>query len=59
MEEITVEGLPEDERALRDTRVRVDQLLAEGWSIIGREPLILQRGPAKMEVRKNGIIVRA
>lgn len=57
MEEIEVAGLPEDERKLNDTRARVDQLLAEGWSIVGRDPLTLQRGRTKLCVRSNGIIV--
>lgn len=39
------------------TRERVEELLDQGWSIVGREPLLLQRGQAKLEVRSNGIIV--
>ena len=56
-EEIVVEGI--EERSLHNTRSRVDQLLTEGWDIVSRAPLILKRGSAKVEVRKNGIIISA
>lgn len=56
MEEIELQAGP-DERTLNATRDRVEQLLANGWSIVGREPLTLQRGSAKLVVRSNGIIV--
>lgn len=39
------------------TRARVEELLAQGWSIAGREPLRLARGRAALEVRANGVIV--
>ena len=39
------------------TRAGVEELLAQGWSIAGREPLWLARGRAAVEVRGNGIIV--
>lgn len=57
MEEINAQAI--EERELHATRERVDQLLAEGWSIVGRDPLIMQRGSRKLEVRRNGIIVQA
>lgn len=57
IEEVELQAICQ--RKHHSTRARVDQLVAEGWEIIGREPLILQRGRAKLEVRKNGIIVSA
>lgn len=55
MEEITAQAV--EERTKHDTRARVEQLLTEGWSIVGRDPLVLQRGRQRLEVRRNGIIV--
>lgn len=46
-----------EERKYPATRARVDQLIKEGWSIVGRFPLLLARGSSKLEVRSNGIIV--
>lgn len=46
-------------RKYHATRARVDQLVSEGWSIVGRAPLLLERGPRRLEVRSNGIIVAA
>lgn len=45
------------ERKHTATRSRVEELLRDGWSIVGRFPLLLARGSAKLEVRSNGIIV--
>ena len=44
-------------RKLTHTRIRIDQLLTEGWSIVGRDPVLLQRCCQKLEVRSNGIII--
>lgn len=46
-----------EERKLLATRDRINELIQEGWSIVGRMPLLLARGSAKLEVRSNGIIV--
>lgn len=56
-EEIKMEAICE--RTLSNTRSRVEQLLSEGWEIISRNPTILKRGGARLEVRRNGIIVSA
>ncbi len=58
MDAIEGESFPMEERKHHATRARVEQLISEGWSIIGREPLLLARGSAKLEVRSNGIIVQ-
>jgi hypothetical protein len=44
------------ERKLTATRNRVDELLAEGWSISGREPLSLSRAHGTATVMPSGII---
>ena len=58
MDAIEGESFPMEERKHHATRARVDQLISEGWSIIGRAPLTLARGSARLEVRSNGIIVQ-
>ena len=45
-----------DSRQLADMRARVDQLLIEGWSIAGREPLRLQRGRSVKVARGRALI---
>lgn len=55
VEDVTIE--PVCERKLHNTRARVDELIAEGWTIVARNPVILQRGTRKLEIRPNGILV--
>lgn len=45
-----------DRRQYHAVRVRVDELLAQGWSIIGREPTVLQRARSTLQIRKGMII---
>lgn len=45
------------QRKHHSTRERVEELLKEGWSIVGRDPVILQRGRAKLQVKSNGLII--
>lgn len=45
-----------DTRKLNDLRARINELVANGWSIVGRDPVLLQRGRAKLEVR-NGMLI--
>lgn len=44
------------QRQHHHTRTRIDELLAEGWQISGREPLRLTRANGVAEVRPNGLI---
>ena len=50
---------PVDERKYHATRQRVSELESLGWSITGRDPLILERASNRLEVRPNGIIIEA
>ena len=45
-----------DRRQYHATRIRVGELLAQGWSIVGREPTILQRARTTLQIRKGMII---
>ena len=46
-----------EERKFHYTRAKVDELLATGWSLIGRDPVMLQFGESRMVVRPNGCLV--
>lgn len=50
---------PVDERKYHATRDRVNELESLGWSITGRDPLVLERAGNRLEVRPNGIIIEA
>ncbi len=39
-----------------DTRARVDALIKEGWEIVGRSPVRLQRGAGTATIKPNGVI---
>lgn len=45
-----------NKRKHHDTRIRIDQLLTQGWETAGREPLRLERANGIAEVRPNGMI---
>lgn len=45
-----------DSRKFHALRLRIEQLLAEGWSIAGREPLRIARGHRVMQVRGGALI---
>lgn len=45
-----------DSRKLTEMRARVTQIVAEGWSIAGRDPLRLQRGRAVKVARGRALI---
>ena len=45
-----------NQRKHHNTRTRIDELLATGWQISGREPLRLIRANGVAEVRPNGMI---
>lgn len=46
-----------DSRKHHATRARIHQLLDEGWSITGRDPVVLERPPRKMRVLANGALI--
>lgn len=37
-------------------RQRIDKMIAEGFSLSGREPVRLERGPQVYEVRGGGLV---
>jgi hypothetical protein len=45
-----------DTRVLTAMRVRIDKLLADGWSITGRDPVRLERGVQALTVR-GGVLI--
>jgi hypothetical protein len=44
-----------DIRMQLDLRSSIDVYLSKGWEIVCRDPIMLRRGPAKIEVI-NGVI---
>ena len=45
-----------DSRKYHDLRARIDDLITQGWSITGRDPLRLERGPRALIVRGRALI---
>lgn len=46
-----------EERKFHYTRKRVDEMLSDGWSLVGRDPVMLRRGEQQMIVNTNGCLV--
>ena len=45
-----------DSRKYHDLRARIDDLIAQGWSITGRDPVRLERAPRVLIVRGRALI---
>lgn len=45
-----------DKRKYHAMRAHIDKLIAEGWSISGRDPVRIERGHRVMEVREGVLI---
>lgn len=45
-----------DSRKYHDLRARIDDLIAHGWSIAGRDPIRLERAPRVLIVRGRALI---
>lgn len=45
-----------DSRKYHDLRARIDDLITQGWSITGRDPIRLERAPRALIVRGRALI---
>lgn len=43
-------------RVFNDLRVRIDQMISDGWSVTGRDPVRLERGVQIKIVRGRALI---
>lgn len=45
-----------DTRIYPKMRLHIDGMLSKGWSITGRDPVRLERGP-RVQVVRNGVLI--